>query len=208
MHYPQITHWRQEYRHGQFRAKDSSPQIARWHGDGLARSKRHRVKRATVFAKCPLAFCSAIDVVKNNSRNTSTCQLAQILNVHSSRNARYTRAHLAIRTGTDGDNVICGRTVTDILDAVLFIRVNEAYTSGTDAVGRAIDREFDCSFADKPHLRVHVMMRRMRGTIWGQRRLMGFNVLTGCQLASHDFPYLRVLRVLHRHILEWKRCRR
>jgi hypothetical protein len=94
---------------------------------------------------------------------------------------------LCVRAGTDGDNVVGGRPCTDVLDAVLCIRVNEAYPSGAETMASAIDREFDGPFANKPHLRVNVMMRRMGISIRGQSRLMRFDMLAGCQSALMIF---------------------
>jgi len=71
---------------------------------------------------------------------------------------------------------------------MLFVRVNEAHSSCTQTMASAIDRKFDRSFADKPHLRVKVMVRRVRIPIWRESRLVRFEMLTGGQLAFDDFP--------------------
>src|SRR6516165_4722659 len=99
MHYAQVTHRGQNYRHGQLRAKHSSSQIAYWRANRLAWSKCNGVESPTVFAKCPFAFGTSIDVVENNSWHPTVCQLAQILNVQRSRNDGWAQCHLAVRTG-------------------------------------------------------------------------------------------------------------
>ena len=76
---------------------------------------------------------------------------------------------------------------------MLLTRVNEAYATGTYAVGSTVDCELDGSLADEPHLRVSVMMWRMRKSIWRQGRLMRFDVLAGCESSFNDLPYLCVV---------------
>src|SRR4029077_1548798 len=72
----------------------------------------------------------------------------------------------------------------------------------------ALNRDLDRSFADKPHLRVNVVMWRMWISVRRQCRLVRFDMFASCEFAFDDVPYLRMIRVLHRHVLEFEDCRR
>ena len=78
------------------------------------------------------------------------------------------RSSLGVRPGADGDNIIGGRTGSDVLNAVLFIQMNEAKPSGAQTMGGAVDRKFDGSFTNKPRLRMEMAMRRMRNPFGGK----------------------------------------
>src|SRR5579872_3416253 len=88
VHNPQISHGRQEQWHGQFPAEHMRPQVTRWYFDRVMRPKCNGFERPAIFAKRPLAFRPAIDVVEDNSWHAAARKFAEIVDVYGFRKAQ------------------------------------------------------------------------------------------------------------------------
>ena len=66
------------------------------------------------------------------------------------------------RAWAHGYDEVRGRSLTNILDPVFVIGVDESQPAGSDDMTGAINCEFDGPLANEPHLGVHMMVWRMR----------------------------------------------
>src|SRR6266853_3349891 len=87
------------------------------------------------------------------------------------------------RAWADRDDKISCRRITDILDSVFVVRMYESDGAWAKAGARSIDGQLDGSFPNEPHLRMHVVMRRMRHAAGRQRCFMDLQRFSRCELA-------------------------